>query len=428
MNGTSPSEERYVDGTLASAAMIRRAQRCMPAGSTRTFGFHQPYQVTFHHGSGPYLWDVDGNRYVDLVYNGLSLIHGHSYPPVMEALQRALSRGTAWPGPNDEQVRFAELLRDRVHGVELVRFANTGSEAAMLAVKIARHVTGRPLVLKAWHGYHGCYPDLEAGLEGAGETDRTVLAHFGDPDSFARVLEQQCGQVAAVILEPVMFTGVVTPPPAGFLQAVEKLAHEAGALFILDDCLMLRLSYHGSADLFGLQPDLTVLGKIIGGGLPVGAVGGPAEIMKCLDPTTPGHIYHGGSFNGNLLGSTAGRTAIEHLTRDRITQMNQHTETLETGLRASAETAGVPVSVNSFGSVMGIYMQAEPPQTGQVVETSLQHEFHLACLNNGIYLGPGGECAMATVITDEVVDQLAESFDHALKEVAEVASSPAGRR
>jgi glutamate-1-semialdehyde 2,1-aminomutase len=423
MNDTSPIEERYVDGTLASGAMIRRARRCMPAGSTRTFGFHQPYQVTFHHGSGPHLWDVDGNRYVDLVYNGLSLIHGHSYPPVMEALQRALARGTAWPGPNDEQVRFAELLRDRVHGVELVRFANTGSEAAMLAMKIARHVTGRPLVLKAWHGYHGCYPDLEAGLEGEGENDRTVLAEFGDADSFARVLEQRRGQVAAVILEPVMFTGVVTPPPPGFLQAVEKLAHEAGALFILDDCLMLRLSYHGSADLFGLQPDLTVLGKIIGGGLPVGAVGGPAKIMKCLDPGEPDHIYHGGSFNGNLIGSTAGRTAIEHLTRDRITQMNQHREMLETHVRASAEAAGVPLSVHSIGSVMGIYMQAEPPRTGQVVETPLQHEFHLACLNNGIYLGPGGECAMATVITDEVVDQLAAGFDQALKEVAEVAAA-----
>jgi glutamate-1-semialdehyde 2,1-aminomutase len=428
MNDTSPIEERYVDDTLASAAMIRRAQRCMPAGSTRTFGFHLPYQTAFHHGNGPYLWDVDGRRYVDLVYNGLSLIHGHSYPPVTEALLRGLSRGTAWPGPNDEQVRFAELLRDRVQGVELIRFANTGSEAAMLAVKIARHVTGRPLVLKAWHGYHGCYPGLEAGLEGAGETSQTVLADFGDTDSFARTLERFPGRVAAVILEPVMFTGVVTPPPPGFLQAVEKLAHEAGALFILDDCLMLRLSYHGCSDLFGLQPDLTVLGKFIGGGLPVGAVGGPAEIMNCLDPTAPDHIYHGGSFNGNLLGSTAGRTAMEHLTRDRITQMNQHRDTLEAHIRASAEAVGVPLSVNSFGSIMGIYMQAEPPLAGQVVETPLQHEFHLACLNNGIYLGPGGECAMATVITDDVIDFLAEAFENALKEVAEVVSSPVGLR
>ena len=426
MSAMSAIEARYVDRTLASAAMIRRARHCMPGGSTRTFTFHAPYPLTFHHAGGPYLWDVDGDRYVDLVYNGLSLIHGHSYPPIVEAIQRTLSRGSAWPGPNDEQVRFAELLRDRIHGIELVRFANTGSEAAMLAVKIARHVTGRPLVLKARYGYHGCYPDLEVGVEATGQdTEQTVLANFGSADSFARVLEQRRGQIAAVILEPVMFTGVVTAPPEGFLQAVQQLARDAGALFILDDCLMLRLSFHGSAALFGLDPDLTVLGKFLGGGLPVGAVGGRREIMECLNPDTAGHIFHGGSFNGNVLGCAAGRVAIEHLTTERITQMDEHRETLQARAYASAQAAGVPLSINSIGSVMGMYMRADPPKAGEMVETPLQHQFHLACLNNGIYLGPGGECAMATAISDDVVDQLAEGFDQAMKEVAEVtAQSP----
>jgi glutamate-1-semialdehyde 2,1-aminomutase len=157
-------------------------------------------------GEGPYLWDVDGNRYVDLVYNGLSLIHGHAFPPVVDALGAVLARGSAWPGASSEQIEFAEALLKRVKSADLVRFTNTGTEAGMLAVKIARRATGRPLVLKAWAGYHGSYDDLEAGLAGQGPIPgRTALADFGSVQSFERALSSFGSEVAAVVLEPVMY-------------------------------------------------------------------------------------------------------------------------------------------------------------------------------------------------------------------------------
>lgn len=412
-------ESDYRQRTPRSAEANGRAREVMPGGSTRTFGYHAPYPLAFEHGEGPYLFDVDGHRYIDLIYNGLSLIHGHAYPPVVKAVRDAMARGSAWPGLSEEQIAFAELLVGRIAAIERVRFANTGTEAAMLAVKIARAVTRRPLVLKAWAGYHGSYDDLEAGLAGQGEIPgRTLLAHFGDIGSFARVLEERGDEVAAVVLESVVFTGVVTPPPPGFLNEVQQLAKRAGALFVLDDCLMLRLAVGGSAERFGLEPDLVVLGKFVGGGMPVGVVGGNEGLMSCLDPTQEGGIYHGGSFNGNLLGSVAGRVAMEDLTADRIAEMDRHLAALAEALPAMAAESGVPLSVASAGSVLGVYLRPDVPPPTTNVDTPLQRAFHLSCLNNGVYLGPHGECAMATVISSEVVEDLIERFRHAMASVA----------
>ena len=290
----------------------------MPGGSTRSFGYFRPYPLTFEHGEGSYLWDLDGNRYVDFTYNGLSLIHGHAFPPIEAALQAALPKGTAWPGTSLPQVEFAEALCDRMPAAERVRFTNTGTEAGMLAVKLARHVTGRPLVVKSWGAYHGSYDDLEAGLHGKGEVaGRTALGNFGDLDSYREVFERHRGEIAAVIIEPILFTCEVVPPPPGFLPSWSRWPAE-GRVVILDDCLMFRLAEGGSAEKFGIAPDLTCLGKFIGGGLPVGVVGGTEELLSVLDPNHPDNLYHGGSFNGNPLGATAGRITVEHLSGESI--------------------------------------------------------------------------------------------------------------
>lgn len=422
-NTVSTIHDRHERRTPASAALMRRAANSMPHGVTRTLSWFDPYPVVFERGEGAYLYDIDGNRYLDLFANGLSLIHGHRYPPIERALAAALERGTAWPGASRAQVEFAELLCRRVPGAEQVRFANTGTEATMLGVKLARHVTGRTLIVKGWHAYHGSYEDLEAGLAGAGEMPgRVALATFGAIETYETQLDCHRDEVAAILVEPVQYTGVVTLPPEGFLAALQQLAREAGVLFILDDCLMFRLAEGGSSERFALAPaDITCLGKWIGGGLPVGAIAASRELMSAFDPCpgVDGALYHGGSFNGNPLGATAGTIAVADLDAAAIARMDAQTEALREGIAAAAESHGVHLITPGVGSVFGLYV-CEGPARG--IDWDATRLLHLAASTRGVYYGSGGECALNTAISDEDVEQACSALAGALADLAAVAN------
>ncbi len=413
----------YRRRTLRSAAAMERAARSMPGGSTRNVSHYPPYPVVLDRGEGPWVWDIDGNRYIDLANNGLSLIHGHAYPPVVEALTKALPQGSAWVGASPQQIEFAELLTGRLRRCEQVRFTNSGTEAGMLAVKIARRATGRPLILKVRGAYHGSYSDLEAGLHGIDELPgRTLLADFGDLASFERALGAHPGEVAAIFIEPVMVTGAVIPPPAGFLQAVEKLAKAAGALFVVDDCLMLRLAPAGSAEKFDLSPDMTFLGKFVGGGLPVGVVGGLRAIMDVTNPYRPDRLHHGGSFNGNVLGCIAGTVAMRALTADSITKMDAEAAHMRAHIEEAAAKAGLSVTVSGEGSVLGLQFQApEIAGAGGSTGYSVAQRFHLACLNEGVLMGPGGLIGLSTAISAPVLEQISSAVGAALDSAARAA-------
>jgi glutamate-1-semialdehyde 2,1-aminomutase len=414
-------EETYRARTRQSAALLDRARHSMPGGLTRNFGYHPPYPVIHKRGHGPWLWDVDGNRYVDLNYNGLSLIHGHAYEPVADALRRATPDGWAWLGTSLPQIEFAETLCRRIGIFERVLFTNSGTEAGMLAVKLARGFARRPLILKARGGYHGTYSDLEAGLHGQGEIPgRTLLAEFNEIDSFEQVFARHGSEIAAVVLEPVMYTGVVMPALPGFLNQVQALARHHGALFVLDDCLMFRLATGGSAEKFGLEPDIIFLGKFLGGGMPAGAVGARAEIMDLADPARKGGgVYHGGSFNGNVLTSVAGRVSIEHLTAERIARMDAQAARLKAGLEAKAKAVGVDLYVLSEGSVMGLYFTSAKPRPGSnLPNRELVDRYHLAALNNGVQMGPDCMIALATAIDDEALETAQAGLGRALEQIA----------
>jgi glutamate-1-semialdehyde 2,1-aminomutase len=412
----SAIQRRYLERTPAAAAMIERAARSIPGGSTRDFGYFRPYPLTFERGDGPYLWDLDGNRYVDFTYNGLSLIHGHAFTPVEEALYEVIPNGTAWPGTSRPQLAFAELLTERIAAAELVRFTNTGTEAGMLAVKLARHVSGRPLIVKSWGAYHGSYDDLEAGLYGNGEfPGRTALGRFGDLDSYREVFARHRGEVAALIIEPILFTFEVVPPPPGFLPELVELAHSEGAVVILDDCLMFRLAPGGSAEKFGIAPDLTCLGKFIGGGLPVGVVAGTEELLSVLNPNDPRNMYHGGSFNGNPLGATAGRVTLECLGAGDIAGMDERAARLGRVLEAKADEVGVPFRVTGDGSILGTYVVGEDGKP----DRELGARFHLAAINHGVYFGQDGEFALATTLGDKALDEAIAGLEAALEDLAQ---------
>ena len=412
----SEIERGYRGKTPGSAETISRARAVLPGGSTRAFGYFRPYPLTFAGGEGPYLRDVDGNRYVDFTYNGLSLIHGHAFGPIEEAVLEALPHGTAWPGTSLPQIQFAEALCARIPTADRVRFTNTGTEAGMLAVKLARHVTGRPLVLKSWGAYHGSYDDLEAGLYGNGELrGRAVLGRFGDLDSYREVFARHRGEIAALMIEPILFTFEVVPPPPGFLPALVELAREEGAIVILDDCLMFRLAEAGSAEKYGISPDLTCLGKFIGGGLPVGVVAGSAALLAAVDPDNPNGMYHGGSFNGNPLGATAGRVTLEHLGNAEIAGMDDRAARLWAALEAKAKAVGVPLKVSGDGSILGSYVLGEDGSP----DRELGAHLHLAAINHGVYFGADGEIAMATTLDDEALELAIAGFEAALDDLAE---------
>lgn len=411
----SQISDRYLDRTPRSAALMLRAREVMPAGSTRTFGYFDPYPLVFERGEGVHLWDVDGHRYIDFTYNGLSLIHGHAFPPILEALGKAVPRGTAWPGSSIDQIEFAECLTERIPHAEQVRFTNTGTEATMLAVKLARHATGHQLIVKFRGAYHGSYDDLEAGLYGIGELEgRTLLGDFGDLGSFERAFAAHQGEIAAVVIEPILFTFRVIPPPENFLADLISLAHDAGILAVLDDCLMFRLAPGGSAERYGLHPDITCLGKFVGGGLPVGAIASTRELMSIFDPAHPRAVYHGGSFNGNPLGCATGRVTMSHLTADRIERMDVQAARLSEALAAASQRHGVPLEISGDGSILGVHVIGEDGKT----DHRLSRRFHLAAINRGVYFGPDGEFALATPFTDADLTEAIELLELALADLA----------
>jgi glutamate-1-semialdehyde 2,1-aminomutase len=404
---------------------MTKAAGAMPGGNTRTTSFHPPYPVVVERGEGPWLWDVDKRRYLDLFCNGLSLIHGNAYAPVSQAIQAVLQRGAAWSGASREQIAYAEVLRDRIEAIELLRFTNSGSEAGMLAVKAARHITGRALIVKAVGAYHGSYPDLEAGLYGRGDMEgRALVAPFNHLESFERIMAQHGQKVAALVIEPVLVTGRVVAPEPGFLAALQSLARRHGALTILDDCLMLRLAVGGSAEKFDLQPDITVLGKFIGGGTAFGAFGGSRDLMKIFDPTRAGAMFHGGSFNGNLIGCAAGIVTMQDLTRERIAAMDAACVRMRAALAQRARELGLEIILTGIGSVLGVAFAADPRRhEDDPSALGLASLFHLACANEGVLIGPGGILAVSTVHDAAAIDFAIASLSAALQRIAELIGS-----
>jgi len=383
-----------------SGALMRRAAAVMPGGNTRTTAHYPPFPLAIDRADGPFLWDADGNRLIDLLLNYTSLVHGHRYPPVMEAVTAALECGTAWPAASPEQVDLAGALCRRIRSVEQVRFCNSGTEAGMLAVRIARRATGRRLLLKATEGYHGSYDELDAGPE-------TLKAPYGDRDGFLAQIERRAADLAAVVLEPVRgSTGVICPPPE-FLRDVAAATRAAGAVFVLDEVITLRLGVGGAQAAAGVDPDLTMMAKLIGGGFPVGAVGGRADLLAHLDPHRSDALQHSGTFNGNVVTCAAGYAAVTALTAEAIDLMGDHGRRLAESLEASAGRHGVPVSVTVSGSLVNLHGPG-----------SLLAEIHLLGLRHGLYIAPRGMIALCTVISDALLGEICDRFDAVLADAA----------
>jgi glutamate-1-semialdehyde 2,1-aminomutase len=410
-------ERTFRERTPKSAGHAATAARVMPGGDTRAAGHHPPYQLTLVRGEGPWLTDVDGHRYLDLIGNFTSLVHGNAYPPIIAAARRAMEDGTNWPARNVHAVALAEEIVARVPSVEQLRFTNSGSEATMVAVEIARVATGRRLVLMARYGYHGSAPHFEVGTHGH-EGPETLVATYGDAAEFTAILAERGEEIAAVILEPVMGSGGLLAASADFLVSVQQAARAAGALLVLDEVITLRLSTGGAQQVLDVRPDLTAMGKIIGGGFPVGAVGGREELLALCDPSRP-RLFHSGTFNGNPVTTAAGLVSLQHLDQEQIDGMGARAAGMEDVLGKAAAEAGLPLSIRRAGSMLQLFFSPAPPAATPLrTDGELITAFHLAALNHGVFLAPRGLLALSTVLDDGHLEDAGARLSAAMADVA----------
>jgi len=412
----SAIREAYLERTRSSAGLYERAKTLMPGGTSRQASYWAPYPLTIKRGEGPHFRDVDGNEYLDLINNYTAMVHGHAYPPIVEATRKQIGDGTGWAAANEAQNRLAELIINRVAGIEQVRFTNSGSEAGALAFTIARIVTGRNKLLMARWGYHGSLLEFEIGSFGK-EGPLTHLATYNNLADFEAVLNERGDDIAAVFLEPVLgASGVIRGEPE-FLHGVRAAAHKAGALFVLDEVLTLRFAIGGCQAGLDIKPDLTMLGKIIGGGFPVGAVGGSADLMKIFDPADM-KVFHTGTFNANPVTMVAGEVSLRELTAERIERMDGLRELLQAGLVDVVSKHGLPLATNHYGSCMNIYFSESVPESSIVREDGeLIDKFHIACINHGLFIAPRGMIALSTVITEKDIAEALQRVDMALRDV-----------
>ncbi len=391
-----------------SDRLFAEAKRYIPGGvnsPVRAFRAVGGEPLFISRGEGPYLFDADGRRYIDYVLSWGPLILGHAHPRVVNALMEGIQRGTSYGAPTELETELARLVVEAVPSIEMVRFVNSGTEATMSALRLARAYTGRDKIVKFDGCYHGHADSLlvQAGSGVAtlglpdspgvplGATQDTLVARYNDLESVNRLFEENRGQIAAVIVEPVAANFGVIPPQLGFLEGLRQLSRQEGALLIFDEVITgFRLSYGGAQALCGVLPDLTCLGKVIGGGLPVGAYGGRGDVMEMVAPLGP--VYQAGTLAGNPLAMTAGIETLRELSRPGVYQtLEQRSALLAEGIGGAAKAAGVPICQTRVGSLFCTFFTDRPVSdvaSARSSDTARFARFFRSMLSKGVYLAP----------------------------------------
>lgn len=422
-----------------SSAAFDLAKRLMPGGvnsPARAFGAVGGEPVFIDHAQGAYLWDVDGNRYIDMIGSWGPMIFGHAYPPVVEAVRHAVERGSSFGAPTMAENELASRIIACVPSIERVRLVSSGTEAAMSAVRLARGYTGRDVVVKFAGNYHGHVDCLlvSAGSSAAtlgapnspgvtaGASQDTLVLPYNDPDALVAAFQTKGDSIAAVLFEPVCGNMGLVPPSQYFLAALRQLTQQHGALLVCDEVMTgFRLSLGGAQQRLGIRPDLTTLGKIVGGGLPVGAYGGRSDVMAHVLPE--GRVFQAGTLSGNPLATAAGSATLRALQETPpYEQLEELGARLEAGFNRALHKAGVVGVVQRMGSMLTLFFHPGPVtdwRSASASDTQRFARFFWAMLDRGVYLPCSQYEAMffSAAHTAEDIDHVIEASHQALAEL-----------
>ncbi len=431
-----------------SAAAFAEAKNLMPGGVNSPVRSYRNVDCTppfIERAEGSHIYDIDGNEYIDYVGSWGPMVVGHAHPQVVKALQEAAARGTSYGAPTLLESQLAKLVMEVYPSIEIIRMVNSGTEATMSAIRVARGFTGRSKIVKFIGCYHGHSDSLlvkaGSGLATFGVPDSpgvtngtagdTIAIPYNNREAFAEVMDKYGDEIACVIVEPVAGNmGLVLPQP-GYLDLLRSLTREKGALLIFDEVMCgFRASLGGAQKAYAVKPDLTCLGKIIGGGLPVAAYGGRADVMNCVAPAGP--VYQAGTLSGNPLAMTAGLETLKIITAepepgepDYSRVLTIKTKRLVLGIAAKAKEAGVPLQVQQAGSMFGFFFNDHEVVDYETSAASNQEAFKIwfiAMLEQGIYLAPSQfeTLFMSGAHTDEDIDRTVEAAGVALKKVSKI--------
>jgi len=440
---TTPLEQEiatYAAANPKSGALHERAVKFMPGGDTRNSIFWDPFPIYVVDGDGTILTDADGNKRTDMVNNMTTLILGHRPAEVTAALAEQVNHGVSFPAPNPAVVRWAELMCERVPSLDKVRFVNTGTEATLNAIRAARAFTGKQKLVKCEGAYHGNHDAIQFSvtppLDLAGDAespeaiaefpgiakaavDDIYITPFNDIVSAERVIREHADELAAVIVEPVNGQCGMVPGTTEFLEGLRRITDELGILLIFDEVIAFRIAYGGAQDYYGIAPDLTCFGKVIGGGMPVGAFGGRDDIMAMWDPSDGGStVQHAGTFNGNPMTASAGVATLESLTPDRYEYLETLGESMRTKLRALFAELEVPMGVTGVASLFALQFTSTEVVDYRTFSTNdkiMMQTMFIGLLNEGFLMS--NRCAgnVSLVHTEDDVDAFVTAVGNVLK-------------
>lgn len=431
--------------TPKSALLYQRAKRVMPGGNTRHTVYRTPHQVYALRGHGCRITDVDGNDRIDAVGNFTALIHGYGSERVKEAARRQIEEGTCFGMPTESEIRLSEILCERLHSVEQLRYTNSGTEAVMNTIKAARAYTGRSRFAKCEGAYHGTYDPAETSQEARPENwgdidnpvsvptakgtpqgvlDDVVVIPFNNVSMAEAILRRNGNALAAVLVDVMPNRAGLVPAKPEFLQMLRRVTREIGALLILDEVITFRLGYNGAQGRFNVDPDLTALGKVIGGGFPIGAIGGRKEVMSVFDPTLgPPAVPHGGTFSANPMSMTAGIAALEDLTPASFEYLERLGEQFDAAVTECLRRHGVAGQVTGLGSLRRVHMSDTSLTDFRSTFAAGDGPKRVAALAKGLFdegviIAGNGLMAFSTAMTATDIDEIVAAFDRVLPKLA----------
>jgi glutamate-1-semialdehyde 2,1-aminomutase len=409
------AQELYRARNPKSFARHREACAVMPGGNTRSVLHVEPFPLTIARGEGARLWDLDGHEYADFLSEFTAGIYGHSHPLIRNAIETALNEGLNFGGQNMIEARFAAAICARFPSIELVRFTNSGTEANLMAVSAARAITGRPKVLVFTGSYHGGVFYFRGHGSPLNAPFEYLLGRYNDLAAVEDLVRPYRAELAAILVEPMQGTTGCIPAERPFLAGLRALADETGALLIFDEVMTSRLAPGGLQEVHGVLPDLTTLGKYVGGGMSFGAFGGRAEVMAHFDPRRPDAFQHAGTFNNNVLTMSAGLVGLTEIyTPERARTLNAFGDRLRERLNAVARRHGVKMQFTGLGSMLAVHMTDRPIRSQEDAEqgdAALRDLFWFDLLSRGIWFAKRGMFALSIALDDADGDKLAGAVE-----------------